>query len=155
MDLCSTCSLSFACCTHASHTVVDCGPLANPKFGSVTLRGTTFGSTATYSCIKGYFLVGVTTRNCQATGDWSGQAPICQGESQGWYIMNAFLLQHRHMIGIYSVLILLSSSQQLSSPEEPKVWQGCSFWAVPWLDRHLCVLQRLPAGGQCSPQLPA
>ena len=40
--------------------------------------GTTFGETATYSCDTGFTLIGDTTRTCQATGLWSGNAPTCQ-----------------------------------------------------------------------------
>ena len=61
--------------------VVDCGSLSNPRFGSVDLTGTDFGSTATYSCQKGYVLSGKSTRTCQANGQWSGVAPVCRSES--------------------------------------------------------------------------
>ena len=61
-------------------TAVDCGSLTDPGNGSVTLTvGTTSGQTATYSCNTGYNLVGDSTRTCQATGNWSGSAPTCQG----------------------------------------------------------------------------
>ena len=60
--------------------VVDCGSLTAPANGSVThTSGTTFGQTATYTCNTGYNLVGDSTRTCQATGEWSGSAPTCQG----------------------------------------------------------------------------
>ena len=60
--------------------VVDCGNLTDPANGQVDLTsGTTFGQTATYSCNTGYNLVGDSTRTCQATGQWSGSAPTCQG----------------------------------------------------------------------------
>ena len=60
--------------------VVDCGSLTDPANGQVDLTsGTTFGQTATYSCNTGYNLVGDSTRTCQATGEWSGSAPTCQG----------------------------------------------------------------------------
>ena len=58
---------------------VDCGNLTDPVNGQVTLTGTTFGQTATYSCNTGYNLVGDSNRTCQATGNWSGSAPTCQG----------------------------------------------------------------------------
>ena len=41
--------------------------------------GTTFGQNATYSCDPGYNLVGDSTRTCQATREWSGSAPTCEG----------------------------------------------------------------------------
>ena len=60
-------------------TAVDCGTLTNPANGQVNhTAGTTFGQTATYSCDRGYNLVGGTIRTCQATGVWVGSAPTCQ-----------------------------------------------------------------------------
>ena len=60
--------------------VVDCGNLTDPANGSVSLTsGTTFGQTTTYSCNTGYNLVGDSSRTCQATGNWSGSAPTCEG----------------------------------------------------------------------------
>ena len=59
---------------------MDCGNLTGPVNGQVTLTtGTTFRQTATYSCNTGYNLVGDSNRTCQATGNWSGSAPNCQG----------------------------------------------------------------------------
>ena len=61
-------------------SAVDCGNLTDPSNGQVTLTaGTTFQQTATYSCNTGYNLVGNSTHTCQATGNWSGSAPTCQG----------------------------------------------------------------------------
>ena len=60
-------------------TAVDCGNLTDPANGQVIHPGgTTFGQTATYSCNTGFNLVGDSTRTCLATGDWSGNAPICE-----------------------------------------------------------------------------
>ena len=65
---------------HTVLTAVDCGNLTHPANGSVNhTAGTTFGQTATYSCNTGYNLVGDRARTCQATGNWSGSAPTCQG----------------------------------------------------------------------------
>ena len=59
---------------------VDCGSLTDPANGQVThTAGTSLGQTATYSCNTGYNPVGDSTRTCQATGNWSGSAPTCQG----------------------------------------------------------------------------
>ena len=57
---------------------MDCGALNDPNNGDVSLTGTTFESTATYSCSVGYVLEGEQTRTCQATGEWSGTAPHCR-----------------------------------------------------------------------------
>ena len=59
-------------------TVVDCNALPDPTNGQVSITGTTFGETATYSCNTGYNLVGDNTRTCQADGMWSGSEPTCQ-----------------------------------------------------------------------------
>ena len=59
---------------------VGCSSLANPTNGQVShTGGTTLGRTATYSCNRGYNVVGSRNRTCQATGLWSGSAPTCQG----------------------------------------------------------------------------
>ena len=61
-------------------TVLNCGTLTNLANGQVShAAGTTYGKRATYSCNTGYNLVGSSTRTCQATGVWSGNAPRCQG----------------------------------------------------------------------------
>ena len=61
-------------------TGVDCGNLTDPANGSVNhTAGTTFEQTAIYQCNTGYNLVGDSTHTCQATGNWSGSAPTCQG----------------------------------------------------------------------------
>ena len=65
---------------HLILTVVDCGNLTHPANGQVNhIAGTTFGQTATYTCDTGYNLVGDSNRTCQATGNWSGSPPTCQG----------------------------------------------------------------------------
>ena len=59
---------------------VDCGSLTHPTNGSVShTAGTTNGQTAIYSCDTGYNLEGNSTSMCQASGNWSGSAPTCQG----------------------------------------------------------------------------
>ena len=63
-----------------SLTAVNCGNLTDPHNGQVDhTAGTTFGQNAIYSCNTGYNLVGDSTRTCQASGNWSGSAPTCQG----------------------------------------------------------------------------
>ena len=59
---------------------VVCGTLSGPtKFnGQVTQTGIVLGSTAAYTCDTDYSLVGNATRECQADGNWSGAAAICQ-----------------------------------------------------------------------------
>ena len=59
-------------------TVVDCGRIGGPENGEITLSGTTFGSEAAYECDIGFELVGEATRTCEATGEWSGEEPVCE-----------------------------------------------------------------------------
>ena len=59
--------------------VVDCGSIGDPENGEVTFSETTFGSLATYECDEGFELVGEATRTCEATGEWSGEEPVCDG----------------------------------------------------------------------------
>ncbi len=68
--------------THQPHTLpeVGCRVLEAPANGQVSLSGTSVGSQAFYSCNKGFLLVGDGVRVCKAEGEWSYQAPVCQGE---------------------------------------------------------------------------
>ena len=67
-------------CLPLLSTIAACSDLTDPANGQVNHNdGTTFGHTATYSCNTGYNLVGDSIRTCQATGNWSGSAPTCQG----------------------------------------------------------------------------
>ena len=72
--------VKFAWCLLPFSLVINCGNLQNPLFGKVVLTGTTFGSSATYSCQRGYILVGWSTRTCQDNGQWSGVAPVCRSK---------------------------------------------------------------------------
>ena len=66
---------------------MDCGSLPDPTNGTVTLTaGASLGQNVTYSCNTGYNLVGDSIRTCQATGNWSGNEPTCQGT----YVINPF-----------------------------------------------------------------
>ena len=58
---------------------MDCGPLDDPANGEVSVSGTIFNSTATYSCNTGYTLTGDDMRMCLETGFWSDSEPTCTG----------------------------------------------------------------------------
>ena len=57
---------------------VDCGQLNDPDKGYVNTSGTTYNHVATYSCMEGYQLHGLSVRTCIASGHWSPNfAPTC------------------------------------------------------------------------------
>ena len=60
----------------------DCGFLADPVGGAVTLSGTFAGEKAEYTCNEGYIKSGGdSVRVCQENQKWSGEAAICDGRS--------------------------------------------------------------------------
>ena len=65
--------------THS--TAVLCSELPAPENGEISVSGLTPGSVASYSCLPGFTLEGVTLRTCQTTGIWTFDAPVCVGES--------------------------------------------------------------------------
>jgi len=56
---------------------VDCGPIATPDNGTVSVTLTTYGSIATYACKAGYASTDPLIRTCQADGTWSSVLPTC------------------------------------------------------------------------------
>ncbi|XP_019850306.1 PREDICTED: sushi, von Willebrand factor type A, EGF and pentraxin domain-containing protein 1-like isoform X2 [Amphimedon queenslandica] len=63
---------------YGGYKKVSCVKLSNPANGNVQQTGTVLGSRATYSCNKGFVLVGIEKRVCSRNGKWSGEAPICK-----------------------------------------------------------------------------
>ena len=58
--------------------IVECEYLETPDYGAVKQTGTHVGAKATYSCYKGYRLVGYRVRKCQYNGQWSPKEPQCK-----------------------------------------------------------------------------
>ena len=62
--------------------VADCGFLNDPDNGQVdTSSGTTFSSTATYTCNTGYTLSSSQSRTCGADRNWTSTEPSCYSKS--------------------------------------------------------------------------
>ena len=54
-----------------------CGPLSSPKYGHVSMPTRDDGDRASYTCNRGFTLVGPSTRTCLSDGSWSGSQPFC------------------------------------------------------------------------------
>ncbi|KAH3830251.1 hypothetical protein DPMN_103492 [Dreissena polymorpha] len=57
--------------------MTDCGHLWAPQHGSVTHTTTTYGSTATISCLTGYILRGSGIVTCDSNGHWGSTGQTC------------------------------------------------------------------------------
>ncbi|XP_061201343.1 P-selectin-like isoform X2 [Neopsephotus bourkii] len=61
---------------------ITCPVLTAPEWGELNcshLHGDfTFGSTCAFSCQTGFTLIGLKSRECMATGTWTGDAPRCE-----------------------------------------------------------------------------
>lgn len=66
----------------STSSVINCGFPGAPVNGGLSGRDYSVGSEITYSCVRGYRLQGNRTRQCQASGVWSGQIPTCQTISE-------------------------------------------------------------------------
>ena len=66
-------------------TAILCANLSHPLDGTVAFDANIVGSQANYSCSEGYILNGITTRVCQADGQWSGSEPTCEGQFARFY----------------------------------------------------------------------
>ena len=74
------CSYKESRCNCVFPVAVSCGPAPSaPENGQQSVSGTTFESTVTYSCDRGYTLQGDSRLTCMANGQWSGRAPTCSG----------------------------------------------------------------------------
>ena len=60
-------------------TGLRCGSLSNIENGRVSFPSTSVGSVATYTCNRGFELIGSSRRTCQSNGQWSGREPVCTG----------------------------------------------------------------------------
>ena len=76
--LISSVALNFALLVFLFHAAVDCGHPGTPDNGVVEVSSTTFESNVSYACSDGYYIDGMSTRFCQASGTWSGHLPSCQ-----------------------------------------------------------------------------
>ena len=106
---------------------MDCGDLDDPENGQVSLTGTTFGSSATYTCNRGFELVGSRMRMCLASGEWMGDAPTCERKHfmfTSMHYCHAKTLLSRTQLSIVVILMILRMDRSASlgphlAPELP------------------------------------
>ena len=59
--------------------VISCTEIVGLENGSVRCTGGgRYNSVCNHACNPGFQLIGVSTRRCLATGDWSNTAPVCE-----------------------------------------------------------------------------
>ncbi|XP_013383226.1 sushi, von Willebrand factor type A, EGF and pentraxin domain-containing protein 1 [Lingula anatina] len=58
--------------------IISCGQPTQIQNGKLHYNHTTYGSFLTYTCTKGYQLVGHKTRICNEHGRWSSEEPVCK-----------------------------------------------------------------------------
>lgn len=51
-----------------------------PDYGQVSFTSISPGSTAEYSCIRGFQLAGYDRLQCLVTGEWETEPPACQSK---------------------------------------------------------------------------
>ena len=86
--------------TYPLITVIDCNSLPSPANGNVMQPSTTYMSVTEYSCNDGFDLVGNPTRSCQASGNWSGEQPMCETNEE----LNS-LQQNKSMIPLIAGVV--------------------------------------------------
>ena len=77
----------------SSSSAVDCPALEKPSDGCVEVPSLKQGTNATYSCNEGYNMMGDSSRTCDSTATWTGNAPTCQSTS----LFSQFRLIHSYI----------------------------------------------------------
>ena len=89
----------------------DCGTLLPPRNGEVSASSTKANSSAVYNCSEGYILEGPRERICQPdNGEWSGDAPSCNGKPITGHQFGSVVLSTVFMIALHPSCGLWSSN---------------------------------------------
>ncbi len=65
---------------------MNCTALDDPVNGTLTGNSVSYLSEVTYSCATGYNLSGDASRTCQADGNWTGSAPVCNSKDVIYFL---------------------------------------------------------------------
>ena len=72
-------------------TAIICPALIPPNNGNVNQFGNTPGSLALYGCDDNFELSGDMSRECGPNGQWTGEAPLCEGEEVVQWHTSAYM----------------------------------------------------------------
>ena len=61
------------------HPEITCPSLIQPYFGALSTQSNVLDTTAIFSCVPGYQLIGNSTLTCEDDGRWNGSQPDCVG----------------------------------------------------------------------------
>ena len=91
--------------------IPNCGLVAEPENGQVTIVNRPDESFAEYSCDDGFSLVGAVTRRCLSNGSYADEAPTCEG-------INILARYSHHMIFLCTTV----NCGELSNPSDGQVF---------------------------------
>ena len=122
--------------------VVVCPALVDPENGQVELSDMIFGSTATYSCDRGYNLNGSMSRVCVGDGQWSGDDALCQSKRKFHHWLCTCI-----RVCVYACMRTeLELTFEMSVHNHPTMcscWLqkfGCTWkWDTDHWQHHLCI----------------
>ena len=83
---------------------VKCPDLESPENGNVSLSSNAILTTALFSCINGYKVLGQSTLTCDESGSWDAQEPFCVCEVPVNLANGSFNLSADHMTLTYNCL---------------------------------------------------
>lgn len=108
---------------YVNTSVLDCG-LPHLRNGQVDAStGTTYNKSARYTCSIGYDLIGSSTQNCQANGQWSGSIPTCRPKGKHFAVL---LLRRRIKIDFTKMSWVI---EKLQSNYKASDWtNGEIYW---------------------------
>lgn len=111
---------------------VTCGPLSSPYNGQASKRGSSEDSTYTFTCLKGFLLIGDTKRNCRKDGSWSGSQPRCvpsyctsvAAPSNGIVVGSSLILGATIIIKCNQGYMLADKSSNYRTCQSNRQWSG-------------------------------
>lgn len=128
--------------------------MESPQQGSVTFQTTTIGSTATYSCIQGYTLLGVVTRTCETNGEWSGSAPVCTAKkilcTPLPNVANGQVIITGNTVGSFAVYACNQGFKLVGENRRTCQPNGAWSFTEPFCSKGECMISIATLSGKCA-----